>query len=437
MMRKMPFASLVSLCLVSILLWSNESFAIATWARKYNLGCDMCHSAMPQRNPVGEAFKNNGYRIPGGADELFTKQLNIKIGDDDWKKGLKAPATGSFPEVNQLGIVLNGNLIRYADPTRDILSGAEDRPRELTLNAPNTASLFYATSLGNHFTILGEIAGFGVSGNTIINPNVRAVLQFSPGFNLAVGNKFSNVTYNGTTVGGVANVSAVLPEPGTYAELNYTVGEESGGYTIVAGTCMARKNATINATENKINDVQYLRAKVKLFGAGLLSGSGGESGNQYNNNNNQVTLGAGLSYAGKLNTGDTPSTPASPRGFIGNWQGETLVFGFDIQATYKDILFGGAYSRDKDLGLNNFITEAGYFIYPWLYAKVGYADIARARYASFGKDIHQPQIIPAVSAWIAPNVSLTGTYTYFTKSVEAMSDYTNQNNFALTVKANF
>ncbi len=457
-MKKTTFASIVSVCMVPALFWSTEGSAIPSWARKYNTSCYMCHSGMPQRNAVGEAFKNNGYRLPGGNDAAFTRQKDIRIGTADWdKKFPLAPISGSFPQFDPLSVVITGNLVNYKEATH-FSNGLTSKGKEFTINAPNTASLFIGATVGDNLTVFGELAGFGgatvetdkdkpstSSVDSPVTANVRAVWQFSPGFNLAIGNSFSAVGWNGTGAGGVANVSSVLPGPATYAELNFTRGE-TRGFSLVAGTSMAANYRTpIVATSNAIDDILYVRGKLKLIGAGLLSGANGELGNAYNGLDNQLTVGAGLSYA--KNNGSTlvadPATGLTPtKGFTGNYAGETLVYGGDIQAAYEDFLVGAAYSHDRDLKLDNFRVEAGYFVYPWLFAKVGYADIANA--SNYGLvankkrvDTHQPTVPVAVSAWITPSVSLTGTYTIFTKGTIAETGDTNQNTFALAVRAGF
>ncbi len=461
-MKKTTFASIVSICMVPALFWSTEGSAIPSWARKYNTSCYMCHSGMPQRNAVGEAFKNNGYRLPGGNDEAFTRQKNIKIGTADWDKNFpNAPVSGSYPQFDPLSVVVTGNLINYKEASHYVSTGAPKAAKEFTLNAANSASLFIGATVGDNLTIFGELAGFGgaaleedvdnttISSSNVDSPvtsNIRAVWQFSPGFNLAIGNSFSAVGWNGTGAGGVANVGSVLPGPVTYAELNFTRGE-TGGYSIVAGTSMGANYRTpIVATDNHIDDILYLRGKVKLIGAGLLSGANGQLGNAYNGLDNQLSIGAGLSYANKKNSYTTSGSlvaGSSTVGFTGNYAGETLVYGGDVQGAYQNLLGGAAYSRDRDLGLDNYRIEAGYFIYPWLFAKVGYVDIAKANNqiaTRKGKaDVHQPQIIPSISAWITPSVSLTGIYTIFTKSsdVNSTGSFTNQNTFALAVRAGF
>ena len=454
LMKKTTFASIVSVCMVPALFWSTEGSAIPSWARKYQVSCYMCHSGMPQRNAVGEAFKNNGYRMPANAEAAFTKQKDIQIGTTDWAKGVHAPVSGSFPQFDPLSVVLTGNIVSYKEDSRTP-AGVIAAKDEFNYNVPATAALFFGATIGDNISVFGEVLGFGgatvetdtdagVKKSTVDTPiqcNVRAVYQFSPGFNFALGNNFSNVSWNGVTVGGVVNVSGVLPAPGTYAELNYTQGE-TGGYSITAGASMAAKTITpIIATENTIDDILYLRGKVKLFGAGLLSGANGEFGNQYNGLDNQVTIGAGLSYS-KNTTAlvDAATGLTVVNGFTATYLGESLVYGGDVQGVYNDFLLGAAVSRDRDLELNNVKIEAGYYIYPWLFAKLAYADVSNAaKRVTAPYDVHQPTIAPSVAWYIAPNVSLTTTYTHFTKerSVNATTGNTNQDTVILAVRAGF
>ncbi len=449
-MKKTTFAGIVSVCMVPALFWSTEGSAIPSWARKYNTSCYMCHSGMPQRNAVGEAFKNNGYRLPGGNDEAFTRQKQIRIGTADWDKKFPfAPNSGSYPQFDPLSVALTGTLLNFKDATHGSTLAKDNAGREFTIGIP-TASLFYGASVGDNLTVFGQISGFGGNSGetdegtttleTSITHSVRAVWQFSPGLNLALGNSFSpagNSAWNGTGAGGVVNVNTVMPQPVTYLELNFTRGE-TGGYSIVAGTSMGAKQTALPvpvATKNSIDDILYVRGKLKVIGAGLLSGANGDLGNAYNGLDNQLTFGAGLSYAKS-----SFNTTLNPTGFTGNYAGETLVYGADVQGAYDGFLVGAAYSRDRDLKLDNFQIDAGYFIYPWLFAKVAYADIANAaKYAVLASrgDTHQPTIRPSISAWLSPAVSLTGTYTIFQKGKLEQTGKVNQNTFALALTAAF
>src|SRR5258705_13928256 len=41
------------------------SHALPAFARRFNLACGACHSAVPRLNAFGEAFHENGFKPPG------------------------------------------------------------------------------------------------------------------------------------------------------------------------------------------------------------------------------------------------------------------------------------------------------------------------------------------------------------------------------------
>src|SRR5882762_5101608 len=43
---------------------------IPAFARKYGMRCSACHLAVPALNAFGQAFKDNGYRMKNGTDDL-------------------------------------------------------------------------------------------------------------------------------------------------------------------------------------------------------------------------------------------------------------------------------------------------------------------------------------------------------------------------------
>ena len=45
--------------------------AIPAFSRKYRTSCATCHVAFPKLNAFGEAFRNNGYRMPGGDEDYL------------------------------------------------------------------------------------------------------------------------------------------------------------------------------------------------------------------------------------------------------------------------------------------------------------------------------------------------------------------------------
>ncbi|MEI6638384.1 MAG: hypothetical protein FDX02_06015 [Chlorobium sp.] len=456
-MKKTKIAAILSLGMVPAMFWSSESQAIPSWARKYNVSCYMCHSGFPQRNAVGEAFQNNGFRFPDATEAALTKQKNIKIGNDEWDKlAPNAPFQGSFPQFDALSMTLGGRLINYTSQQSLKAGGSTARTlagKQFNWAAPNSVSLFYGGSLGDDITFFGQLGGFNgyltaaptaVSPTSQLTSNARVVYRLAHGFKFAMGTQFSAIGWNGVGAGGVVNVSGLLPSPSNYAELQLTRGE-TGGYSVVAGSSVDLPPGQITnastaalSTAGNIDNHVYLRAKVKLVGAGMLSGANGTLGNSYNGLDNQVTLGFGLSSA------------KNKAIFGGAYAGETLVYGADIQAVHNNSLVGVAVSRDKDFGLNNVKAEAGYFVYPWLFAKVSYTDIANTGYtvaAPTGTAVgrHRPTVVPSLVAWVAPNVSVTATYTRYTKEwrenvatlAESLNNISDQNTFNVSLSAGF
>ena len=68
-----------------LITFSQPAQAIPAFARRYETACTTCHVLPPKLNAFGMAFKNNGYRMPGG-DENFVKQPDVALGAPAWKQ---------------------------------------------------------------------------------------------------------------------------------------------------------------------------------------------------------------------------------------------------------------------------------------------------------------------------------------------------------------
>lgn len=78
-----------------------DAHAVASWARRYNADCNMCHTLFPQLNKTGYIFRANGYRMPEEAAE----EEEVKIGDKISVRGFfqwqnKNKASGTTPLNN-------------------------------------------------------------------------------------------------------------------------------------------------------------------------------------------------------------------------------------------------------------------------------------------------------------------------------------------------
>ena len=171
------------------------------------------------------------------------------------------------------------------------------------------------------------------------------------------------------------------------------------------------------SASNKLDDIRYLRVKYKFFGAGLLSGAGGTYGNEYVGLDNSLAIGASLVSArdNMLSYGNGV---------------ETLVYGADIAGNYGNFTGGFAYSKDRDLKLNNYAVDAGYYIYPWLLPRVTY------KYLGVVGGMDNPSIAASLTAYLRANVFLKASYTAFTHNIAPATASTtglnNANTFTLT-----
>src|SRR6266581_4847114 len=61
----MPTRLRLPLVAVALLSTSTSAHALPAFARRFNLACGACHSAVPRLNAFGEAFHENGFKPPG------------------------------------------------------------------------------------------------------------------------------------------------------------------------------------------------------------------------------------------------------------------------------------------------------------------------------------------------------------------------------------
>ena len=410
-MRKSTIASIASFCMLPALFWSQDSSAVPAFARKYQTSCYTCHSGFPNRNAFGEAFKNNGYRWPGGEEEDHAKQEQTKMGGEGWKKIFpESPWPTDIPGFAPFSLYVTGPLVNYADQVKTS-TGKVTTQQTFYQGGPIDARILFGGTIGENIGVVGAFEGFAANS---VRTNLRATWSFAPGINVGFGNGFSAWTGAASPI---SVYTSVFPTSGTSTELNYVTGKE-GGFNLIAGIASATTaTATIPTIDsNKIDDTRYVRAKYKLFGAGLLSGAGGVYGNEYVGLDNSLAIGAGFVSAGN-------GVLAS------NYKGETFVYGADIAGNYGNFTAGVAYTKDSDLKLNNYAVDAGYYVYPWLLTRVRYANLGVA-----GVDQNNPTVTPSVTAWLRANVSLAASYKLFTKSElpTSTTGENNKNTFTLT-----
>ncbi len=69
----------ISICLLSIMFFPHNSWAIPAWSRKYGSDCNMCHRPnVPRLNVVGHTFRKLGFRLE---DEIGSEPDYKEIGN--------------------------------------------------------------------------------------------------------------------------------------------------------------------------------------------------------------------------------------------------------------------------------------------------------------------------------------------------------------------
>src|SRR5438477_1788673 len=59
--------------------------AVPAFSRKYHTSCQTCHVIFPKLNPFGEAFRLNGYRLPGETPDQV-KQTPVSLGAEAYER---------------------------------------------------------------------------------------------------------------------------------------------------------------------------------------------------------------------------------------------------------------------------------------------------------------------------------------------------------------
>src|ERR1700676_2249007 len=73
MSRRLLRAALnVGLCIGLTLVLSTPASAIPAFARKYGLRCTSCHESWPVLSDFGRNFRDNGYQLREGKDDVVT-----------------------------------------------------------------------------------------------------------------------------------------------------------------------------------------------------------------------------------------------------------------------------------------------------------------------------------------------------------------------------
>ena len=175
------FALTLILLFSAAMLAPRNAYTIPAFARKYQTSCQTCHVVAPALTPFGEAFRQNGYRFPGGNDAAMTKITPVSIGAEGYKKlWPRAVWPGEIPGMPPVAILLTSS-IDYDHATKTTTFGGMGGETEILA----------AGTLDEHFSFWGSVVfsrdetGAIATGmervNLLVRPLDSPALQFKVG----------------------------------------------------------------------------------------------------------------------------------------------------------------------------------------------------------------------------------------------------------------
>lgn len=146
---RVPWLAFLAVSILLVLHVPSAS-AIPAFARIHKTSCQTCHVGFPKLNPFGEAFRLNGYRMPG---EMQPEETPQSIGAEAYKKMWpRAIWPSDIPA--HIPLALNIKMVSAYE------SSLDENGRSVTKNDfqfPQEANLFSAGTLGENMGFLGEV----------------------------------------------------------------------------------------------------------------------------------------------------------------------------------------------------------------------------------------------------------------------------------------
>jgi hypothetical protein len=417
-MRKILCASGV-LIVFCVVLFIKDAMAIPVFARKYKTSCVTCHAPFPKLSAFGEAFRLNGYKIPGGANELYIKEEPLSLGAEAYKKiWPESIWPSTMPGIPPIALRVIGDVL--VDTT-----GTHKNSTEFDFQ--NEIDVHSGGQFGDHWAYFAEIAFTPVSpGGAETVSTTAAWLMYQDLFPNIFGANHFNIK-----AGDIGKLEISLPNirfDNSYQANDYLYASELNlgsqpGFEVNGFDKWWRYAFGITKSDTANSERDYYgQIDFKICGLGY-DGSGGqtEAGGLTTSPSgywvdNSVSFGL-FGYR----TYDGPNSNVFDR------------FGGDIRASYENFSLAGGFMRGlgndtiiptifedpaiqalfpATINENVWTAEARYFVLPWVVPFVRYelVDVTNA------SGLDKNRIVAGVTMLAVANIRINVEGRYYFKN---------------------
>ena len=416
--------------------------AIPAWSRKYLTSCSTCHAVFPKLNYFGKAFRNNGYRFPGGEDGTATKQPPTSLGADAYKK--------MFPRALWPSDIPGGVPLAVRGVSR--FNTFEDA-QTTTFEFPHEFELLTGGTLGETFSFFGELEVENEANENELGMGIMLQYDPRPWLHVRMGSVAVHPigdmlrltaahysAYDTRTTPSSKTLTAPNPNRSTAnVSISAATGEDRwrfrddqagvevwgarngpnnhGGLTWSVG--LGNGQGLIDANDHK--DV-FARAAYKFGGYGELGG--GELSQDLEFwRDDSFKVGA-FTYMGKstnMYEGSTTALSGAPGSGIVNVSADSTtnndfrITGVEFDWWARDLNVFGLYMRQHDddprgtgesIDTDAWFVEGNYTVYPWLVGILRYGATAQD-FSVRADPVTQKFLVPAVVFVARANIKFT------------------------------
>ncbi len=377
--------------------FSEKAEAIPAFARKYKTTCITCHAPFPRLTALGEAFRLNGYKLPGG-DELYVKDQPLSMGAEAYKKVFpEAVWPSDIPGMPPISLQVVNDLNAFL--------GGKDPNTKLEL--PLEMEIFAAGALGANMSFFTELEFEGdefVFAGWLMWEDILKKSLGENHLNFRIG----TVGMNEIGLPNGRNGTRISREKFLYMG---KLGLEEGPGLELNGFGKSWRYAVgLVEGDGETNEKDYYGTMAFKIGGLGFDGSGGttaEGGLTTSPSGywrDDSILFGGFAFKGK----DGASDQSNDR------------YGVDVQLNYKDLTVAGGFARgDNDTTAERqdiWFGELIYFAYPWLQPFVKYEHLSSDK-----ADKDQERIIVGSAILARANVRVTVEGRFYTKNDPAVA----------------